>query len=128
MTAQLLAGLGGAWLAWLHTPGAAFAVLLGGAICLISSTYFATRVLGWRSDPRPPGRTPGDCGVAIRAELVKLALVVVMLTAVFVSMREVDVLALLGGYFLVHLTGIAIVVSNPPVDPALDPDGRRENR
>lgn len=87
-----------------HGVEAAWSALLGGVISLVPDIYFARRVFR-----RYPGMSPVEtAGVMLRAEIVKMALAVLMFGAVFASMAAVNVLALIAGYVFVKAAGIVV--------------------
>ena len=89
-----------------HGVEAAYSALLGGMISLVPDYYFARRVFR-----RYPGLSPVEsAGLMLRAEVVKIALVVLMLGAVFTFIMAVNVLALIAGYVLVKATGVVVAV------------------
>lgn len=89
-----------------HGVEAAYSVLLGGLIALVCDFCFARRVFRRYQD-----RTPEQAAaLMLRAEIVKLALTVLMFAAVFAFIMAVNVLALLLGFVLVKAAGMVAFV------------------
>lgn len=89
-----------------HGVEAAYSALLGGMISLVPDIYFARRVFR-----RYAGMSPVEtAGIWLRAEIVKIALAVLMFGAVFAVVAAVNVLALIVGYVLVKATGVVVSV------------------
>lgn len=89
-----------------HGVEAAYSALLGGMISLVPDYYFARRVFRRYAD-RSPVET---AGIMLRAEITKIALVVLMFGAVFAFVMALNVLALIAGYVLVKATGVVVSV------------------
>ena len=89
-----------------HGVEAAYSVLLGGLIALICDYCFARRVFRRYAD-----RTPEEAAaLMLRAEIVKLALAVLLFAAVFAFIMAVNVVALLAGFVLVKAAGVVAFV------------------
>lgn len=85
-----------------HGVEAAYSALLGGMIALVLDYYFARRVFHRYTD-----RSPEEAAaLMLRAEIVKLALAVLMFAAVFAFIMAVNVVALILGFVLVKATGV----------------------
>lgn len=104
--AELLAALVVSAIALTHGVVTATSALLGGLISLVPNFYFARRVLGSPAD-EPPVKL---AGLMVRAELTKLVLAALMLAGTFAFMEELNVLALLLGFVVVKVAGIAATV------------------
>jgi ATP synthase protein I len=104
--AETLVMLAVAGVALGHGVEAAYSALLGGMISLVPDFYFARRVFR-----RYPGRSPVEtAGIWLRAEIVKMALAVLMFGAVFAFIVAVNVLALIAGYEWEKAAGVVVSV------------------
>lgn len=94
--------LAAACVALAHGVEASYSALLGGLIALIPDYYFARRVFR-----RYRGRSPTEAAaLMLRAEVVKLTLVVLLFAAVFAFIMALNVVALMAGFVLVKATGV----------------------
>ena len=86
----------------------AISAMLGGMINLISSTVFAIIISHHR------GYTAGEAiRTAVRAELIKISLIVVMLWIVFQKFENINAFAFIGTFILTVLAhSIALFVSD----------------
>ena len=90
-------------------PAVAFTVLLGAAIGFVAHYCFARRVFAFG------GRDgAGRMACLYRAEVAKLIMVGALFAAVFAVASDVNVPALLGGYFVVHVgASVAALIHDP---------------
>ena len=73
---------------------------------MVPDFYFARRVFR-----RYPGKSPEEsAALMLRAEIVKLALAVLMLAGVFAFIMATNVVALIVGFLLVKTTGIVVLI------------------
>lgn len=93
---------------------AGYSALLGGLVSLIANAYFARKVL-----------IDGDKGAAqslmlswLVAEFLKIAMTVVLLTAVYALIEEVNALALIGGFFVAYVGASIASAANVPAHKA----------
>lgn len=85
----------------------AYSLMLGGLISLLPSAYFARKAFRYRG--------ARAMTLAVKAiylgELIKLALMGAGFGLAFKYVRPLDPMALFAGFVLVHLAGIAILVT-----------------
>ena len=70
---------------------AAYSALLGGIACIIPSTYAIWRVFGKH---QLSANDPRTFGIMLRAELVKIAITAMVFTAIFLSVSNIDPIAM----------------------------------
>lgn len=84
---------------------AGYSALLGGLVSLVSNAYFARRVL---ADKRP--RSAGQVLLVFYlAEMVKIAMAAVLIAALCVVIKDVNVMALVAGFLVVHVGGALLL-------------------
>ena len=95
-------------IALLSDVHSAISAMLGGMVNLISSTVFAIIISHHR------GYTAGEAiRTAVRAELIKISLIVVMLSIVFQKFENINAFAFIGTFILTVLAhSIALFVSD----------------
>ena len=93
-------------------PAVAFAVLLGSAIAFAANFCFVRRVFA-----REAAGAASLLACLYRAEFTKLLVVGALFAAVFAIVRDVNVPALLAGFFAVHLgTSVAALILDPSIN------------
>ena len=89
---------------------AAVSALVGGINSLVPTTYFAHKVL--RGSRKAVGGSA--LGGWLRAEVAKIAIICGMFAAAFVLLQELNMVALMAGFIVVHIGG---VVASMTIDP-----------
>ena len=90
-------------------PTVAFAVLLGAAVGFVANHCFARRVFAFDG-----GDAASLLACLYRAEFAKLIVIGTLFAAVFALAREVNVPALLAGFFAVYVgTSVAALILDP---------------
>ena len=69
----------------------AYSALLGGIACIIPSSYSIWRVFGQH---RPGAHDTRTFGIMLRAEFVKFAITVIVFAAIFLSVSNIDPIAM----------------------------------
>ncbi len=95
---------------------AVLSALVGGINSLVPTAYFAHKVLR-RSRGEAGG---GALGAWLRAEVAKIAIICGMFAAAFVLLQDLSMVALLAGFIVVHLGGVAASMT---LDPRGDAGG-----
>ncbi len=101
LSAQLLITLVVAAVALLLGLIPGLSAFLGGLVGVGANAYFARKVL---QDERP--RSAGQVLLVVYwAEIVKIAMAAVMIVALCTLFREINVMALVAGFLVVHMGG-----------------------
>lgn len=108
-TAQCGATLGLAFALLPFDQDAAQSALMGGVICTIANTYAVWRVFS-RAER---GSVYGELGNLYRAEFGKLLMIAAMCVAYFAAVRDVNILAFVGGCAAAVVAGVAAATWHP---------------
>ena len=104
---QLLIALGASALGSTRGLVEAYSALLGSVLSIVPNACFAFMVFG-RHDRVPPGR---ELYQLYRAEVIKLLLVALLFAAVFRLVDELNVVALMISFIVVHASGLLVSMS-----------------
>lgn len=105
---QFLVTVAAGGLGFVHGPVFGYSALFGGLACAVPTALFGRRVFARGSGLEVPAEVPERM---VRAEVVKVALAVLMLVGTLVGLREINVFVLLGAYALVQVSGVGAALT-----------------
>jgi len=101
LSTQLRITLGVSAVALLFGLVPGYSALLGGLVSLLSNAYFARKVLADKG-----ASSAGHVMLVFYwAEIVKIAMAAVLIAALCASIEDINVMALIAGFFVVHMGG-----------------------
>lgn len=102
LSTQLLIALGVSAVALVFGVVPGYSALLGGLVSLVSNAYFARKVFADKGSPLA-GRV---VLVFYWAEIVKITMAAVLIAALCMLIKDINVMALVAGFFVVHVGGV----------------------